>query len=109
LVENYVPGDVFILLVEDGFKITTQADRNIYDTEKWPRYFTEITMISLKKKKLQNSARIAKVVATMLRRICETKIEDILGDQFGFRRGKGTMDENRMLKIISEGAFEPEV
>ena len=44
----------------------------------------------------------------MLRRICETKIEDILGDQFGFRRGKGTMDENRMLKIISEGAFEPE-
>jgi hypothetical protein len=31
----------------------------------------------------------------------KTKIEDVLGeDQFGFRRGKGTGDAIRMLRII---------
>jgi hypothetical protein len=50
LVEDYVPGDILILLVENGFKITTQADGSIYETEKWSKDFTEVTMISLKKK-----------------------------------------------------------
>jgi len=36
-------------------------------------------------------AYTAKIVAKILRRRIENKIEDVLGeDQFGFRRGKGT-------------------
>jgi len=31
----------------------------------------------------------------------EKKIEDVLGDQFGFRKGRETRDAAGMLKIIS--------
>jgi hypothetical protein len=44
-----------------------------------------------------------KIVAKILRRRIEKKIEDVLGeDQFGFRRGKETRDAIQMLRIISE-------
>jgi hypothetical protein len=46
-------------------------------------------------------AQTAKIVARILRRQIESKIEDVLGeDQFGFRRGKGTKDRTGMLRII---------
>ena len=52
-------------------------------------------------------AHTAKIVAKILRRRIEKKIEDVLvEDQFGFRRGKGTMDAIGMLRIISERTFE---
>ena len=47
-----------------------------------------------------------KIVAKILRRRIEKKIEDVLGDQFGFRRGKGTRDAIGMLRIISERTLE---
>ena len=48
-------------------------------------------------------AHTAKIVANILRRRIEKKIEDVLGeDQFGFRRGKGTRIAIVMLRIISE-------
>jgi hypothetical protein len=85
----------------------------IYETGEWPKDFTEVTMIALKKKpqatKLSNHctfsliAHTAKIVTKILRRRIERKIEDVLGeDQFGFRRGKGTRDANGMLRIISK-------
>jgi hypothetical protein len=49
----------------------------------------------------------AKIVAKILRRRIEKKIEDVLGeDEFGFRRGKGTRDAIGMLRIISERTLE---
>jgi hypothetical protein len=49
----------------------------------------------------------AKIVAKLLRRRSEKKIEDVLGEeQFGFRRGKGTRDAIGMLRIISERTLE---
>ena len=49
----------------------------------------------------------AKIVAKILRRRIEKKIEDVLGeDQFGFRRGKGTRDAVEMLRTISERTLE---
>jgi len=52
-------------------------------------------------------AHTAKIVAKILRRRIEKKIEDVLGeDQFGFRRGKGTRDAIGMLRIISERTLE---
>ena len=48
----------------------------------------------------------AKIVAKILRRRIENKIEDVLGDQFGFRRGKGTSDAIGMLRIISKRTLE---
>ena len=48
-------------------------------------------------------AHTAKIVAKILRRRIEKKIEDVLGeDQFGFRRGKGNRYVTGMLRIISE-------
>jgi hypothetical protein len=46
-------------------------------------------------------ANTAKIVAKILRRRIEKKIEVVLGDdQFGFRRGKGTSDAIEFLRII---------
>ena len=51
-------------------------------------------------------AHTAKIVAKILRRRIEKKIADLLGDQFGFRRGKGTRGAIGMLRIISERTLE---
>ena len=100
------------LLGEGGLKIITKLINTIYKTGEWPKDFTEVTMIALKKKpqatKCSDRSTISlithttKIVAKILRRT-ERKIEDVLGeDQFGFRRGKGTRDAIGMLRIISE-------
>ena len=80
-------------------------------TGEWPKNFTEVTLIALKKKPQATKcsdhrtfsliAHTAKIVAKILRRRTEKKIEDVLGeDQFGFRRGKGARDAIGMLRII---------
>ena len=86
------------------------------ETGEWPKDFTKFTMIALKKKPQATKcsdhrtinliAHTAKIVAKILRRRFEKKIENVLGDQFGFRRGKGTRDAIGMLRIISERTLE---
>ena len=52
-------------------------------------------------------AHTAKIIAKVLRRRIERKIEDVLAeDQFGFRRKKGTRHPIGMLRIISERTLE---
>ena len=74
-------------------------------------------MIDLKKKPqatkcsdhrtISLTAYTAKIIAKILRRRIERKIEDVLGeDQFGFRRGKGTRDVIGMMRIIAEHTLE---
>jgi hypothetical protein len=112
-----VPGDVLKLFGEGGLKIMTKLINTIYDTGEWPKDFTEVTMIALKKRpqatKCSDHCTISlithtvKIVAKILRRRIENKIEDVLGeDQFGFRRGKGTRYAVGMLRIISEQTLE---
>jgi hypothetical protein len=90
---------------------------NTYETAEWPKDFIEVTMIALKKKSKATKCRdhctvsliahTAKTVAKILLRKIERKLEDILGeDQFGFRRGKGTRNENRMPRIMSVQTLE---
>ena len=87
----------------------TKLISTIYETGEWPKDFTKVTMIALKKKpqatKCSNHrtisliAHTAKIVAKILRRRIEKKIEDVLGeDQFGFRRGKGTRDAENNIR-----------
>jgi hypothetical protein len=105
-----VPGDGLKLLGEGGLKIMTILIKNIYETGEWPKDFTEVTMIVLKKPqatKCSDHCTISLITHTakILRRRIENKIEDVLGeDQFGFRRGKGIRDA--MLRIISERNLE---
>ena len=48
-------------------------------------------------------AHTAKIIAEILRRRIERKIEAVLGEeQFGFRRGKGMRDAIGMMRIIAE-------
>jgi hypothetical protein len=112
--DDVVPGDVLKLSGEGGVKVIN----TIYDIGEWPKDFTEVTMIALKKK-LQATkcsdlhtisliAHTAKTVAKILRRRIEKKIEDVHGDQFGFRRGKGTRDAIGMLRVISDRTLEIE-
>ena len=115
--DDDVPGDVLKLFGEGGLKIMRKLINTIYENGEWPKDFTEVTMIALKKKPQATKyndhrtisliAHTAKIVAKILRRRVERKIEDVLGkDQFGFRRGKGTMDASGMLRIISERTLE---
>jgi len=88
-----------------------QLISKIFETGEWPKNFTEVTMIALKKSEATQCsddstigliAHTSKIVARILRRRTERKIEDIIGeDQFGFRRRKGPRDANGMLRIIS--------
>ena len=88
------PRDVLKLLGEGGLKILTKLINAINETGEWPKDFTEVTMIALKKKTqatkccdhctISLTAHTAKIIAKILRRI-ERKIEDVLGEeQFGF-------------------------
>jgi len=115
--DDDVPGDVLKSLGEGGLKIMTKLIINIYENGEWPKDFTEVTMIALKKK-LQATkcsdhctdsliAHTAKIVAKILRRRIEKKIEDVLReDQFGFRKAIGIRDAIGMLRIISERTLE---
>ena len=110
--DDDVPGDVLKLLGEGGLKIMKKLINTICETGEWPKDFTEVTMIVLKKKPQATESsdhrtislikHTAKIVAKIFRRRIERKIEDVLGDQFGFRRGKGTRDATGMLRIIAE-------
>jgi hypothetical protein len=111
--DDDVPGDVLKLLGEGALKIMTKLINTIYETGEWPQDFTAVTMIALKKKPQATKcsdhrttsliANTAKIVAKILRRRIERKIEDVVGeDQFGFRRGKGTKDVIGMLRIGKE-------
>ena len=51
--DDDVPGDVLKLLGEGGLKILTKLINTIYETGEWPKDFTEVTMIALKKKTTQ--------------------------------------------------------
>jgi len=52
-------------------------------------------------------AHTAKIIAKILGRRIERKIEVVLGeDQFGFRRGTGTRDAIGMMRIIAERTLE---
>ena len=97
----------------------TKLSNTIHNTAEWPQDFTEVTMTALKKKTKATKcsdyrtisliAYTAKIIAKILRRRTEKKTEDVLGDQFGFRRGKGTMDAIRMMRIITERTLEIEL
>ena len=90
--------------------------KTLYETGQWPKDFTEVTMIALKKKTQTTKcsdhrtitfiSHTAKIIAKILRRRIERKNEDVLGeDQFGFRRGKETRDAIGMMRIIAERTF----
>ena len=107
--DDDVPGDVLKLLGEGGLKILTKLINTIYETGEWPKDFTEVTMIALKKKthttKCHDHRTISLIAHTakILRRRIERKVEDVLGeDQFGFRRGQGTRDAIGLMRIIAE-------
>ena len=103
--DDDVPEDVLKLLREAGLKIMTKLINTIYKTGEWPKDFKKVTMIALKKKPQATKcsdhrtisliAHTAKIVAKILRRRIEKKIEDLLGeDQFVFRKEKGTSECN---------------
>ena len=109
--DDDVPGDVLKLLGECVLKIMTKLITTIYETGEWPKDFTKVTMIVLKKKPQATKcsdhrtisliAHTAKIVAKILTIRIEKKIEDVLGeDQFGYRRGNGTRNSIEMLRII---------
>jgi len=113
----YYYGGVLKLLGKGGLKMLTKLINTIHETGEWPKDFTEVTIIALKKKTQASKcsehrtisliAHTAKIIAKILRRRIERKIENVLGeDPFGFRRGKGTRDAIGMMRKIAERTLE---
>jgi hypothetical protein len=79
--DDDVPGDVLKLMEESSSKIMIKLINTIYETEEWSKDFTEVTMITLKKKPqatkcsdhrtIRLIAHTAKIVAKILRRRIE--------------------------------------
>ena len=94
------------------FKKMTKLINTIYETGEWPKDFTEVTMTALKKKPQATKCsdhhtislitHTAKIVAKILRRRIEMKIEDVLGEDLDLEEEK----ELGMLGIISERTLE---
>jgi hypothetical protein len=81
--DDDVPGDVLKLLGEDGLSLMTQMINSIYVTGEWPKEFTEVTIIALKKPKATKCsdhctisliAHTANIAARILKRRIERKI-----------------------------------
>jgi hypothetical protein len=115
-----VPGDLLIFLGEHGLKLTKRLNNNLYGNGEWPKEFIEVTIILLKKKlnatkfidhcTISLITHTARIVAMILRRRFEKKIEDVLlRDQFGFRGRNESRDASGMLRIISERTLDIEV
>jgi hypothetical protein len=85
---------------EGSIRLMAQLISNIYvyQTAEWSKDFTEVTVIDLKKKpKLQNAATIkhdephrkySQDRSNDTQKKGKIKIENVLGDLFGFKRGK---------------------
>jgi hypothetical protein len=81
--------NVLKLLGEGGLKTLTKLMNTIYEKGEWPKDFTEVTMIALNKKTKATKcsdhrtvsliAHTAKIIAKILKRRIERKIEDIIG------------------------------
>jgi hypothetical protein len=57
------------LMGKVGLKIMKKLINTIYENEKWPKDFREVTMIDLKKShKLQNAATIAQSALSYIQR-----------------------------------------
>jgi hypothetical protein len=115
--DDDVPVEALKLLGDDGLNLMTELNNNIYESGEWPKDFTEVTMVALQRKPKARKctdhrtisliAHAAKVVASVIRRRSEKKIEDILGEnQFGFKKGKGTRDAIGMPRIITERTLD---
>ena len=113
--DDDVSGDLVKQFRVDGLSTVIQQINNIrlYETGEWPKNFSEVTVIALKKKTQATKcsdhrtisliAHTGKIVTKIIRSRIEKKIKDVLGeDQLGCRRGKGTRDAVGMLRIISE-------
>jgi hypothetical protein len=74
--------------------------------------FYDATVIVLKKKpkatKYSGDRKISLIAhaAKIFRRRIEMKLEGVLGDQFGFRSGKGIRDASGMLRILLERTLD---
>ena len=77
-------------MIWERLHVLTELISTIYENRKWPKDFTEVTMIALKKKTQTTKcsdhrtisliAHTAKKTAKILRRRIERKIEDVLGE-----------------------------
>ena len=93
-----IPVDLLKELGDNGLKIMTALVNKT--SEDWPKDFLDVIMIPLPKKnkakKCSDHRTISlishngKIVARILSKRLESKIEEVIEDQFGFQKGKGT-------------------
>jgi hypothetical protein len=105
-------GNVLKMFGEDGLGIMTHLIKIVYETGEWSEDFIEVKMTALTKKPkvtkcsdhLTNSliAHRAKMVVRLRRRGMGRKVEDVLGDQCGFRSINGTRDAEIMSERNTE-------
>jgi hypothetical protein len=114
--DDNIPVDLLKELGDSELKIMTKLVSKIYISGDWPNDFLDVTMIALPKKNqakkcsdhktIRPISHTGKIVAHILSKRFESKIEEVIEDQFEFQKGKGTKDANGLMRIISERVLD---
>ena len=108
------------MLKECGEEATTEMVelcQQIYREGKWPKDFTQIVLLPLRKKPnaveceehrtISLILHAAKILLKLMMRRIEAKAKDFIGKiQFGFRKGLGTRDAIAVIKVLCERSME---
>lgn len=97
-----IPAELIKNAGENMKQILLKLIRSIYDTGELPTDFQKCIMVPIPKKKsaikceqyrtLSLVSHASKILLKIVQRRIEGKVEDMLSDQFGFRRGSGTRE-----------------
>src|ERR1043165_6270645 len=91
--------------------------RDMYEQGSWPKHFTRVVMIPIKKKKnavecedhrtISLISHASKIMLKILTKRIEAKAKDFIGrNQFGFRKGRGTREAIGVLRMLCERSLE---
>ena len=112
--DDNIPVDLLKELGDSGLKIMTALVNKVYLCGDWPKDFLDVTMIDLSKKNqatICSDHRTISLISHTRKFVAdkrlESKIEEVIKeDQFGFRKGKGTRDAIRLMRVASERVLD---
>lgn len=112
-----IPGEFWKVVGERGMKELVGLSRDMYERGYWPKDFTRVVMIPLKKKPnavecedhrtISLISHASKILLKILTKRIEAKAKEFIGkNQFGFRKGCGTREAIGVIRMLCERSIE---
>ena len=108
-----IPVELFQILKDDAVKVLHSICRQIWKTQQWPQDWKKSVFIPIPKKgnakECSNCITIAIIshASKVMQKILQARLQqyvnqELLADQAGFRRGRGTRDQIASIHWIIE-------